>query len=821
MSAKYRRVKQADLKLPAPLRWLTRAFSSITLAVILLTGIAIYGMLETVPLIFMTLGGLYALAILATFGPAALATWWLVRRRVGRLLKLTGVAGLFGGAALAAWQLSVAGYWWVYENPWLTENRAMTVNRLPALEMTSQEFYAWWPMQLMLILFVINMVWATIRRIEFKFVNIGVLTVHAGIVVIALGSILYGHFKVEGDTILFRQDLGGGFESVFYDASEPALYLEQDDRELMFALPDLPRFNDYDLGDLDISLHRRPEFAEHLGDRVRMTIPGYIAYGELTERWAAPDDLDTVAAATRASPALRLAFAGRERPDPDAGEDEGVERITLAADLPAQRVIEEPGWAIEYLVGASERRLRDLNSEITGEHGLVVEIPEHDLREVHAIEPGQTIELEDAGYTLEIHDVGPYDIPFVTDGYENATDTRAVVRVRGPDTDFTRFVLHRYPERSQDFVNTDGDDAEPITDESAAGTGAAMGDRRDPDESIHLAYLDNTRTQYHLVAEEPDAPLELIARFPGGHRLWIDAPREGLPLTSPTAENPLFFHIERQFPQAVNVIEPEPTPRAQREPEDEGHHLQALLPVEIEVDLPEAEGGGTWRRLVWLRNMRYPRYGDAQRRPVTVQIPTVGQVNLAFSRLRHQLPFAMALVDFEMMPYPGSDIPADFESRVLIGDVTADGRMFQQPEEHRVHLNNPIMYRSSTAPLHLRRVKISQNAWDPPAEGDPEAEARDAEGRFLNQQRFTVLGIGNNVGIHIIAIGGIMMVLGIPWAFYIKPILVRREKRKIQQRLVEQQQRRQGQPTPPPGPEPSAEPEPAQKRKPGEKPVTV
>ncbi|MCA9304269.1 MAG: hypothetical protein KC996_09120, partial [Phycisphaerales bacterium] len=44
---------------------------------------------------------------------------------------------------------------------------------------------------------------------------------------------------------------------------------------------------------------------------------------------------------------------------------------------------------------------------------------------------------------------------------------------------------------------------------------------------------------------------------------------------------------------------------------------------------------------------------------------------------------------------------------------------------------------------------------------------------------FTILGVGNNPGIHLIALGSIFMGIGIPWAFYVKPWLVRREKARI------------------------------------------
>jgi hypothetical protein len=39
------------------------------------------------------------------------------------------------------------------------------------------------------------------------------------------------------------------------------------------------------------------------------------------------------------------------------------------------------------------------------------------------------------------------------------------------------------------------------------------------------------------------------------------------------------------------------------------------------------------------------------------------------------------------------------------------------------------------------------------------------------------------VGIHIIFTGACLIVLGIPWAFYIKPVLVRHQKHQIQRKM--------------------------------------
>ncbi len=264
MSLKYQRVKQADLALPAPLRWLTRAFSSITLAVTLLSLVVLYGMVASVPVAFLARGGLYALATLLSVGSSVLAARMILRPPLGKakVLIAGGVVAL--GILLSAGAgLAIAD--WAAQQPWFYQNRAEVIYRLPYFEMTELEFYGWWPLKLILALFVLNLIWATIRRIEFKFANLGVLTVHTGIITVALGSIFYSRAKIEGDALLFRHDLGGQMVHDFYDATTPAIYFTAGEHNLMIPLPSLPRYNDYKDGSprpLHIQLNAVPAFSE-------------------------------------------------------------------------------------------------------------------------------------------------------------------------------------------------------------------------------------------------------------------------------------------------------------------------------------------------------------------------------------------------------------------------------------------------------------------------------------------------------------------------------------------------------------------------------
>jgi hypothetical protein len=60
--------------------------------------------------------------------------------------------------------------------------------------------------------------------------------------------------------------------------------------------------------------------------------------------------------------------------------------------------------------------------------------------------------------------------------------------------------------------------------------------------------------------------------------------------------------------------------------------------------------------------------------------------------------------------------------------------------------------------------------------------------------RFTILGVGNQPGIHIIAAGGILMAVGTPWAFYVKPWLVRRRRDRLKAGITTEAPRHRGEP---------------------------
>ena len=80
-----------------------------------------------------------------------------------------------------------------------------TVRQLPFLELTEFEWFNWWPFNTLIILLCTTLILATIRRIPLRLVNLGVWTIHTGIIILCIGSYYYFGTKVEGDAPVFRR----------------------------------------------------------------------------------------------------------------------------------------------------------------------------------------------------------------------------------------------------------------------------------------------------------------------------------------------------------------------------------------------------------------------------------------------------------------------------------------------------------------------------------------------------------------------------------------------------------------------------------------
>lgn len=878
-----------------PAKWVLRVLSSITLAVVLLVLLSLFGVMASIPV------GMLALVPTLLVYAATLIVPWLVvgvlpavvmwyrlgrERPMARMLVGAGLVVGMGVGVTWAWSQylwpvmqynSLTGEGLRFFADFVQKYAGVPLRRLPGLEMSELEFYAWWPLNLLLYLFVVNMVVATLRRIEFKFENLGVLTVHTGIVTIALGSAYYSVAKQEGDTLLQAGGMdergvmqAGPLQPGFYDNTRTVLRLDQGRGWEQRLLNGVPRYNSYNLnvlgdaitasqtGDegrvLDIEVPPPPAWSLPAGipapvdPDIHVRLVGYAPYAELVQAWqeVPPGERSAALAGSEEVGSLRRVDLVDTRPAGSGpGASAGLEQRAMTFELlperPADRVaMLTEALALEHTIGMNDVRwneLRTFHSQLRGQerHGLIVDVPGADGRAAisrfYPISKGQVIELREsvgpmaaseAGgrlrFVMTVLDItGEPPFPIVTKGYENATSAVAQVRVvpvgedgqPRPEESYTRWIYDRFPAIAQDLLDTPSADGRPS--------------RRPADPSISLRLIDASRVQVYL--DERPAPggagpvaraetvLRAMVLVPGLPARVFDDLREGSLFMM---DQRLGWRIGSRQDAVRRVAVPRLVPETEQDRDNVGNHRRAALAVE--VSLRDAQGKRTWARTVWLDHRQYAEISQDNGTPVT--LPDGREVRLMFARLWRPLPnMALRLREFEMIPYPHSTQPRDFRSDVEVirgpgvREVLSMGR-FMGPDRaveealkagtvdvgvRSTSLNDPLLqsphywsdqqsvvanvYWSIMDTLGPSRFKFSQNGWDAQgwARTREQAEAGQLPRPFA---QFTILGVGNNPGIHIIALGGILMVLGIPWAFYVKPALLRRRKLAIQRELM-------------------------------------
>ncbi|MEM9560641.1 MAG: hypothetical protein AAF995_10065 [Planctomycetota bacterium] len=836
MSAKWRRVQQWDKEhltgAMTPVRLVLHALSSIWLAVILLTLVSLYAVFASVPIGMLAQipsYAVYALALLAVLGLIAGLPALALRKalsKLGAVARFALPVVLFVGLSFAAWGVWTRLVWpALHYDPanqtglrffadFALQYEAITLRRLPGLEMTELEFYSWWPLRIVLILFCLNMLIATVRRIEFTFKNLGVLTVHTGIITIALGSIFYQRFKQEGDTILLAAQPGqaagepGPPQSSFYDHIDVVLYTAQlmgptgQRRFEQRPIPGLPRYNDYNLGanldpemptlrgllgrdtappesfgPLDIPIDDGGEI--YVDPKINLRVIGYSDYADRHEDFARARPAPGV----EPSPLRIVDLHARDVPGLDFDEGEPAFRFALLPRIPAQRVRTNAVIGVEYTAGMDEARWSSLGAELPPglRQALIVELlsDSGDVERRVALPATVGAPSTIAGYTLTVRELHPEPpFPIITEGYANATSSVAVVDIETPEGErFGRWIYHRFPELNQDIAGTaaDGRPNRASSDESRLRVWYA-------DASVLNVYFD----------EREGGGVRAIVRSPEGVRTIEVVGDAGVADVVPGID----LVIAERWEHAEPVQRVVPTPEPDQDRELVGGHDRAFVAVEVTHD--DFPG---FRRVVWVGFNKYMGVvpGDTQ----DVALPDGTSLSIAFGRQQRQFPsFRVSMVDFEMIAYDHRGAPRDYQSIVRveprIGPLGGGVRF--EPFDHRVKLNSPLRapfhwsedetvllntLRRLSAGLNPTQFKLSQAGWD--QQGWNETQALADQGLLERPAaQFTILHVGNNPGIHVIALGGILMSVGIPWAFYVKPWLVRRERDRIKQQLAAQ-----------------------------------
>lgn len=864
MSDKARRSKAWDDAFFPPWAWpakaTLRAFSSIPLAVTLLGGVALFGISASVPIGMLALVPTYAfyaacfIALVAMVaGIPVLLLRHAMRAASGpkRFLASFCVGLALAGVAILIWQQAIWPrlHWDPVGNhgvrffaDFCDTYKATTLRRLPFLEMSELEYYAWWPMPTMLALFVVNLVIATVRRIEFNFKNIGVLTVHTGIVVIALGSVYYNGLKLEGDTLLLAgqpdpqtgRPKVGPPQFVFYDNTAVALYVDEGRGMEQRPLKGVPRYNDYNLDALGAntawamsgrmqpwtvdeegkSLPKRelsieapaPPLGHGAVDQdLKFRVIGYASYAQPVTDWIlggphAPTYKNNAPAADQGP--LRMVYLHSGVADENGVSDyaKPAYAFTLSPGNPADRIAasmsaeNQPVLSIEYTLGPAmgmpDDRWRDLTESVPKgtSHALIVELPDPNGAMHRSVIPVRAQKAFDiAGYSFDVTQLSSTPtFPIITKGYENASSAMAVVRITKPDgARFERWVYARFPQINQDMS---------LSEKSANG----MPKRSAPDPSIRIALIETDHLAINIDEPTPGVTRACV-RWPDGTVHVRESLEPARPDESTLGGDwihdlvgeggKLGLRVGERRDNAIKVERPAQVAKKDRQNQSVGTHEKAMLAVEVRIESgPAGPDDAEFRRVVWVPFSKYMGDGIADLREVA--LPGGRRVRLGFGRLQHVFPnFAIQLVDFEMLAYDHRGAPRDYQSVIRVTPTDESFDLF----EHVTKLNAPL-----TAPFHwsddrlwvvnfVQRLasglspyqfKFSQAGWD--RSGWDQTQKLADQGIIPKPfAKFTILGVGNNPGIHVIALGAVLMAIGIPWAFYIKPWLVKRESARI------------------------------------------
>ena len=617
-----------------------------------------------------------------------------------------------------------------------------------SLEMTDLQFFDAWPMRILLTLLVLDLTIVTLRRIPLTLFKLGPWIVHIGILTLIGGCVWYFSCKEEGSVRIYL----GKSVNVSYDVTERALYAfgvdagvggEKFDTEhaAISSLPGLPIYYEH-LKQMGTPMDRAvPEALGGLGAAykdVKVRITGY--YPSATMQpvgWRA-----AVAGETGNGPGIAVQLSDDTRTAPEDW---------LVGSTPAGRLIsgKETPLEMEYLYHPTAERVRELQASFEGQMGLVVRIPALKIERTYSsVKPGETVVVEGSPYTLTVKDVG--GMPMASKGYENAFSTALTVDVARKEGDgttfnFQRMALSRYPERSPDFVMVDGKNVRK---------------QEGVDANIQIGFEDASQPEAWIVEDE-GGKLAVIYRDANGKSTTteLDAPgATSRTVAVPVADFPkLKLRVTERAADSVPEFEPVIVPKEER-PRGQ-NAMEAMQFSMVELEVSGGSGSSAWKQKhVIVPFSPYAEIGEppAGEKPAVVEIPGVGKIGFLLATTQRPLPSTITLANFEPVHYPGAQHAyADYISTLSVKDKA--GAQSGVERKLVAQLN---------APASDHGLYYFQSAWD----GDDNAPV---------EKRFTVLGVANRPGIHVMEAGAILMIVGIGYAFYVKPILLKKKKESL------------------------------------------
>jgi hypothetical protein len=617
-------------------------------------------------------------------------------------------------------------------------------------EMTDLQFFNAWPLKLLMLLLCVNLATVTWRRIPLTPPRFGVWAVHCGIITLILGSSLYYHFKFEGRTLIPVNHS----TSSYYDSAQRALYVRVLDHQVfgMAPLPSLPRFGFYDAEHDPARLERAdlraisrvtpiggdtdaPQELSSLlliSQPVHLDIVGFYPYADVVQDVVEDPSSDDVG--------VRLDLAS---PHADSS---GSLSLT-AADPTARRMIFE-STELEHRV-VSESSLAAIRLSAARLFNLSVALPGRSVQNL-SVEPGATYTIPNSGYTITVDAYDPAFPLFGTQDRVAALTMHIVSAAPAPRREFWRMILagralqtdfKMDPATTPPMVSgnrqkqpIDKDLIIGFSVDDLAGLLPSQGDQKHTFFTAGDSQMIDVQTSF-------TGPVQITDLSAGGQ---IQLPFEGSTITA-QARRVNHFRVLSRIVQT-------PPARRVKDQDDSGEKQVAVVRVTV----------GDWSTEVPIPCALYAAPDPMTMEPTQpwemgmVKIPgAAAPLELQLGFVTRPMPAQLTLKKFELVHYPGGQGEngpfLDFRSTLEIVDSNG---------EHSVEVasnNNPVYFDGG-------KWIFFQAGYDP-------------------QGQFSVIGVGNRPGVFVMLSGCALIVLGVLYAFYVKPIVIRRMKAAALARL--------------------------------------
>jgi len=640
-------------------------------------------------------------------------------------------------------------------------------------EMTEMQFFNAWPMPVMAALLVVNLLTVSLNRIPFTLPRMGVWTIHLGIVVLIFGMTAYFTQKTEGMSLIRM----GEEVRHFYDAHERSLYVSAGKRKLEpISLPKLPKFEP----------HTSETEPDYFADRgMTGLVPQAFAYDEEARRGTLlpmhespaiplegdePVEIDVLAFEPYAVIGASYAIGQGELTgirmtvrDPVTGGEVSRWAVSEQAGHPRDDVAEEQVAAIrvkhvhrtDKLTGPALASAAQRAHEITWHVGTG-----HEGGQTITLEPGERKPLGDTGYELEavaflpgfpmFGDGEPVDafellVHPPADSPHGKTFRRYLLDGRHVETDFVLGVEGAGPKGQRQTQPVDTE----LHLHYALADGLDLLPKPGEDER-HTLLTKHDRPGFWRVITRADQPTQIEDVPSGKLELLVNGLRRD-PETGATTPVSLELDVERfDAVTRSDFVRPVPPERREEDAGRAGTFNVATIAVRR----------GDWSEVVHVPFSQWPDQMAWQ--PAAVNVPGLRDpLRFQLGNTRREMPARVRLDEFELVPYAG-DFTSDSPMRDFRSILTVEPRG-GGPTDAVVRLNKPhYMDVPRLGPLASVLPSESwllfQSQWDP------------------EDQAFTVLGVGNRPGVVTMTVGCVMIVAGLLFAFYVKPIIIRRRK---------------------------------------------